>query len=427
VELNIKSPVFAALCQHAFPRLALSAVTRSATCTESWVSYLARGVRQRRCRESPHIAAAFSATLFVDPANRLLACGQSVAAGQHFDPTPVAGMADVRVRSVAAGDSHCLVLRWDGLVYSWGKNTQGKLGHGDELDRESPTLIEGLEGVCGIAAYEHHSFAVMQSGDVLSWGAALEREDDLQASIDSEDTQDYILRDGSHRPILVEGLEGVRVRQVFVHDCKAFAVGEDGELFMWGENAVGWRDPSPKRVEALRGVPVSTVAPGAVHTLALAADGLVYAWGHYRFWGLLGNPHVQEERLPKPVEALRGVRVGSIAVGCERSYAVSVTGELWAWGIDRGETGDSVPLGHGEQADCLVPKPIESMLGVKVEAVVTGDCNTFVLADGVSVYAWGTGRSAQAGALGLGPAVSDVDVRTPQRIPALRSAVGLWL
>jgi alpha-tubulin suppressor-like RCC1 family protein len=58
----------------------------------------------------------------------------------------------------------------------------------------------------------------------------------------------------------------------------------------------------------------------------------VYAWGlnnQQSSEGLIMN-----ERLPKPVEAFRGVRVGSIAAGGHCSYVVTDTGELWAWGWD---------------------------------------------------------------------------------------------
>jgi hypothetical protein len=75
VELPTKSPVITALCEHAFPRLKPSAITRPATCTEWWISYLARGARQRRFREAPPIASGDSESLFVDVANRLLQCG----------------------------------------------------------------------------------------------------------------------------------------------------------------------------------------------------------------------------------------------------------------------------------------------------------------------------------------------------------------
>jgi hypothetical protein len=56
----------------------------------------------------------------------------------------------------------------------------------------------------------------------------------------------------------------------------------------------------------------------------------VYAWGVNVDRALLGNPRIERELLPKPVEALRGVRVGSIAVAGHRSYALSDTGKVWA-------------------------------------------------------------------------------------------------
>jgi alpha-tubulin suppressor-like RCC1 family protein len=138
----------------------------------------------------------------------------------------------------------------------------------------------------------------------------------------------------------------------------------------------------------------------------------------------LGNPNVEGELLPKPVEALQGVRVSGVAVAGHRSYAVADTGELWAWGC---ECDGGPPLGHGEQMDCLFPKPIAALRGIKVDAVAAGHHHTLALADDGSVYAWGNHNAADSGALGLGHSVRDPGraVPTPRRIPGLRVACGL--
>jgi alpha-tubulin suppressor-like RCC1 family protein len=115
---------------------------------------------------------------------------------------------------VAAGDSHSLALSWDGRVYSWGSNGHGQLGLGDTLDRASPVLVEGLEGVRAIAASFSHNLAVTQSGAVYQWGLALRREH-----------EDLL------RPILVEGFGSVRVRRVCAGEYTAYAIGESGEFF----------------------------------------------------------------------------------------------------------------------------------------------------------------------------------------------------
>jgi alpha-tubulin suppressor-like RCC1 family protein len=274
--------------------------------------------------------------------------------------------------------------------------------------------VEGLKGVRVIAAAEAHSLAVTQSGEVFSWGYAL-----LNAL----------------RPIIVEGFGGVRVRSVCAGHCVVFAMGEAGELFSWGigqHGHLGHGDrhyqPSPKRVLAESGVRVCSVSVAWCHVLALAEDGLVYAWGKNVERAVLSNPHVERELLPKPVEALRGVRVGGITACRYRSYAVMDTGELWAWGWDAwggnlARHRHTTPLGHGKGTGLHLPKPIESLRGIKVDAVAAGPEHTLALADDGSVFVWGDEWVVLGGAFGL--CSSDHDEGTPRRVPALRVACGL--
>jgi alpha-tubulin suppressor-like RCC1 family protein len=415
-----------ALRERVFPGGELIPRTRPFGCTESWVSYLMRFARQRRYRDAPPISAGYRHSLFVDSAGRLRACGVGEHAGDGdegadvnpFPPALVAAMASVRVRSVASGWyymhsvrdgwGYSLALGWDGRLYSWGENTFGQLGHGDRLRRPSPASIQGFAWEHAVAANSNHSFSVSQSGVVFRWGRALKRG----------------VRD-SLRPIVVHGFGAVRVRRVCAGLDVAFAVGEEGQLFSWGCGRHGilghggtQNQPSPKRVEGLHDFWVSSVAAALRHALALTDDGMVFSWGENFLGATLGNPDVASKLWPTPVEALGGVRVGIIAAAGHRSYAVADTGQLWAWG------GGKAPLGHGERISYPEPKPIESLRGVKVDAVAAGYDHTLAVADDGSVNAWGNEQAASSGALGLEPSVSGPrnGVRTPQRIMALRVA-----
>ena len=87
------------------------------------------------------VAAGYFHSAFVDTDGQLLTCGFG-----HFPgllghgadvhvlvaPTPVPSLLGVRVRSVAAGARHNLVLLESGLCLSYGDGMGGKLGHGDE-------------------------------------------------------------------------------------------------------------------------------------------------------------------------------------------------------------------------------------------------------------------------------------------------------
>jgi hypothetical protein len=81
LDLPTKSPVVMALRNLAFPRPELIPNARPRGCSESWVAYVTRCVRQRRCREAPPIAAGEEHSLFVGAAGLPLACGYGSATG----------------------------------------------------------------------------------------------------------------------------------------------------------------------------------------------------------------------------------------------------------------------------------------------------------------------------------------------------------
>ena len=94
-------------------------------------------------------------------------------------PTPLVGLFNKEVRSLAAGSNHVLALTKHGTVYTWGMGKDGRLGHDDYDDRWEPTLVERLSGkegrarnvvVC-VGAGHAHSLASFEEGRrVCTWG-----------------------------------------------------------------------------------------------------------------------------------------------------------------------------------------------------------------------------------------------------------------
>lgn len=75
-------------------------------------------------------------------------------------PTQVEGLSEVRL--IATSGESTFAVRRDGSVWAWGRNDQGQLGDGTQVDRCTPTRVPELANVIGIASAGSTSFALVQ-------------------------------------------------------------------------------------------------------------------------------------------------------------------------------------------------------------------------------------------------------------------------
>ena len=85
-------------------------------------------------------------TLALTELGAVFASGNQGAGASRAAFAQVKGaLAGKSVQQIACGDKHSLALLQGGRsVFSWGCGAGGRLGHGDEKDRDSPTLVAGL-------------------------------------------------------------------------------------------------------------------------------------------------------------------------------------------------------------------------------------------------------------------------------------------
>jgi alpha-tubulin suppressor-like RCC1 family protein len=86
----------------------------------------------------------------------------------------------------------------------------------------------------------------------------------------------------------------------------------------------------------IHGGPITAVAAGDRSGMALAANGTVLAWG-YDFEGELGDgsaPLAHNDPNPTPglVQLPAGVNPVGIAAGAIAAFAITSTGQIYAWG-----------------------------------------------------------------------------------------------
>lgn len=89
-------------------------------------------------------------------------------------PTHVYALREHSIIDVAlgSGDSHTLCLTAEGLVFAWGDGDYGKLGNGSCNGAQLPQLIETLPLIKRVFAGSQFSMALSCDGKLYSWGKA---------------------------------------------------------------------------------------------------------------------------------------------------------------------------------------------------------------------------------------------------------------
>ncbi len=343
-------------------------------------------------------------------------------------PTPVCLVAEHRckaenrlgypteVKAIAAGEAFALALRTDGSVVTWGENSAGQLGDGNESQSDLPVSVKLPERAVAIAAAGKHSVAVLEGGEVWTWGA------NGSGQLGNGNTK------GSDVPVPVclmaqEGVCPVADRltgavTVAAGESFSLALLKDGTVRSWGAGAFGQLGndsnsssdvpvavcEKPERScgpETQRRYlkEVTSIASGATHGIALLANGEVRAWGA-NILGQLGDGNESTSEVPVEVKAGSGggalKEVSAIAAGGSDSSALMRNGTIKDWGGNReGQLGD----GNAPPPESCLGAPC-NMTPVEVGAGLGG---ATALADGGEF-------SLAAGA--LPPTVSNVQPNT---------------
>ena len=373
-------------------------------CAVRWLCYSAL---LRESNPPARAAAGGYHSVFIDGEGRLSSCGcppdhvpgllgHGEGVTRLNAPTRLASpLGGERAVSVSAGGYHSLALTSSGAVWSWGDESNGRLGHGDEEEQSQPKKVEAFDGqrVLAVVAGGDHSLALTADSVVWSWGYGRE------GQLGHGDLQDQLL------PKKVEAFAGQRVVAVSAGNDHSLALTADGAVWSWGFGefgGLGHGDEEdqllPKQIEALAGQRVLAVSAGNDHSLALTADGALWSWGGGAF-GQLGHGDQQNQLLPKKVEALAGLRVLAVSVGGYHSLALTANGAVWSWG-----GGAFGQLGHGDQQSKLLPKKIEAFADQRVVATSAGGYHSLAITTDGAVFTWGEG---EYGCLGHGEDLSN--------------------
>jgi len=213
----------------------------------------------------------------------------------------------------------------DSALLTWGCGKYGVLGHGDEKNLFTPTPVNGINIVGGLACGAHHivAWSSMPTHTMYSWGLNssgqlghghtknLARPQEIKAFPTPKLIS--VSCGAAHTIVVTYEIAGSKTWGFGSNSCGQLALDEVGQ---------GSKIVSPQVIQSLRGaVGVQEVACGALHSLARTESGVVYATGSNTF-GQLGFDSKGFVNRFTVIKSLKGKNPRSISCGGTHSFVM---------------------------------------------------------------------------------------------------------
>ena len=252
----------------------------------------------------------------------MLGTGNTTA---YSSPVTTAGGGTTWCTAVIGG-CHSAAIKTDGTLWTWGGNTYGQLGTGDNTCRSSPaTVIGGGTTWCQVSASgEQYSAAIKTDGTLWTWG---------------RNNSGGLMNGGSstiYSPVTTAG-GGTNWCQISTGNYHTIAIKTDGTLWVGGYNNAGQlgtgnlTNYSSPVTTVAGGTNWCQVSAGGLHSTAIKTDGTLWTWG-YNNSGELGTGNTSYYSSPVTT-AGGGTTWCKVSGGnASDSSAIKTDGTLWAWG-----------------------------------------------------------------------------------------------
>jgi alpha-tubulin suppressor-like RCC1 family protein len=328
--------------------------------------------------------------------------GDNTTTNRVTPVTTIGGGANWRqVSCSGVGNAITGAIKLDGTLWTWGWGQDGILGNnnGGSFAWPSPsTTFAGGTNWKQVSVSRSHSAAIKTDGTLWTWG--LNSNGRLGDNTSSTRLTPVTTFAGGTNWKQVSC--GCNPYDVFM-GCTA-AIKTDGTLWTWGRNAYGQLGDN---TTTNRVTPVTTfaggnnwkqVSCGGQFVSAIKTDGTLWGWG-YNNLGQLGTNNTTNR--PTPGTTFAG-GTNWKQVSCEGGFsssAIKTDGTLWVWGVNSGT------LGTGSDVSIKLTPVTTFAGGTNWKQVSMGEGTTAAIkTDGTL---WGWGRNAY-GQLGTSSAITPI-------------------
>jgi alpha-tubulin suppressor-like RCC1 family protein len=238
-----------------------------------------------------------------------------------------------KIKALATGAAHSLLLNHRGQVFSFGSNDSGQLGLGDNKYRDVPTLMTSLilDEIIAIASRQDHSLLLNKQGRVYSCGnngkGQLGR-GELKVNFDQS------------LPLLISSLKIGSIIAISAGGSHSLICNSHGQVFSFGDNhygQLGLGDRNNRSIPTLithyGSEKIIAISAGRAHSLLLNSHGQVFSFGHHRD-GQLGHEMIINSTLPKPILIPENKKITIISAGGDHSLLIDEKDRLFSFGCN---------------------------------------------------------------------------------------------
>ncbi|XP_047031157.1 probable E3 ubiquitin-protein ligase HERC2 [Helicoverpa zea] len=216
---------------------------------------------------------------------------------------------------------HYLCCSSCGGAWSWGAGDDGRLGHGDTAPRDAPSHLHHLahHEVVRVAAGAACSAVITSRGALYTWGRG------TQGRLGHGTIENCL----TPQPVSFNAHNIERVIDVALGwgEAQTLCCTWEGAVQVFGDTEAG----VPRTLTSLSVLRITRVYTGEHWHAALTDAGQVYTWGKGESYRL-GHGNLENVKIPKLLDALQGVRVVDLSLGATHGIALTAEGALYAWG-----------------------------------------------------------------------------------------------
>ena len=246
----------------------------------------------------------------------------------------------VKIKAIAAGIYHTVLLDANGNVWTAGSNNSGQLGRTDSNTSSFTQVTNGISGVkiTAIAAGYHHT--VLLDEDCNVWTAGFNSDGQLGRTDSNTSTFKQVTAFDD-----IDDISRVKIKAIAAGGWHTVLLDEDGNVWTAGSNYYGQlgRDENKGSFisnstfkQVTDGIGIIAIAAGGNHTVLLAANSGVWTAGNNQF-GQLGrdtSPDSYDPTFTKVTDGISGVKIKTIAAGSTHTVLLDEDGNVWTAGLN---------------------------------------------------------------------------------------------